>query len=135
MEAARDRDLIARQYCTGLADVFELVAPGLTENAERYGSSIMAIVATHLRLLARLGDSLVLRKCGPDIHRQLQTRANHVLDQLEQHGWTTAEPALADFDFWLRSDGHRRNPGATADLIAAGLLVAILQGQWQWMVS
>jgi triphosphoribosyl-dephospho-CoA synthase len=33
--------------------------------------------------------------------------------------------ALSEFDFWLRSDGHRRNPGTTADLIAAGLFVVL----------
>jgi triphosphoribosyl-dephospho-CoA synthase len=42
--------------------------------------------------------------------------------------------ALAELDFWLRTDGHRRNPGTTADLIAAGLFVGlrerILQPTW-----
>jgi triphosphoribosyl-dephospho-CoA synthase len=33
--------------------------------------------------------------------------------------------AASDFDFWLRADGHRRNPGTTADLITAGLFVAL----------
>ena len=37
--------------------------------------------------------------------------------------------ALADLDFWLRSDGHRRNPGTTADLIAAGLFAALREHQ------
>jgi triphosphoribosyl-dephospho-CoA synthase len=36
--------------------------------------------------------------------------------------------ALSDFDFWLRCDGHRRNPGTTADLIAAGLFAALRDG-------
>jgi len=33
--------------------------------------------------------------------------------------------AVSDLDFWLRSDDHRRNPGTTADLVAAGLFVAL----------
>ena len=32
---------------------------------------------------------------------------------------------LARFDRWLRADGHRRNPGTTADLIAACLFVCL----------
>jgi triphosphoribosyl-dephospho-CoA synthase len=36
--------------------------------------------------------------------------------------------AVADLDFWLRSDGHRRNPGTTADLVAAGLFAALRDG-------
>ncbi|MFC1759755.1 triphosphoribosyl-dephospho-CoA synthase [Planctomycetota bacterium] len=42
-------------------------------------------------------------------------------------GSETYNAALADLDFWLRSDGNRRNPGTTADLIAAGLFVALLE--------
>jgi triphosphoribosyl-dephospho-CoA synthase len=38
------------------------------------------------------------------------------------------QAVLADFDFWLRSDGHRRNPGTTADLITAGLFVTLWEG-------
>jgi triphosphoribosyl-dephospho-CoA synthase len=38
------------------------------------------------------------------------------------------ERALTELDFWLRSDGHRRNPGTTADLIAAGLFVGLREG-------
>jgi triphosphoribosyl-dephospho-CoA synthase len=36
--------------------------------------------------------------------------------------------ALADFDFWLRSDGNRRNPGTTADLVAAALFAGLRDG-------
>ena len=43
--------------------------------------------------------------------------------------WPQGPPALSDFDFWLRSDGHRRNPGTTADLVAAALFLALWEGQ------
>jgi triphosphoribosyl-dephospho-CoA synthase len=33
--------------------------------------------------------------------------------------------AVSDLDFWLRSDGNRRNPGTTADLIAAALFAGL----------
>ena len=35
---------------------------------------------------------------------------------------------LAGFDAWLRADGHRRNPGTTADLIAATLFAGFRDG-------
>ena len=38
------------------------------------------------------------------------------------------DAALADLDFFLRSDGNKRNPGTTADLIAAGLFAALRDG-------
>ena len=132
MTAARERDLIARQYCSGLADIFDFAVPALVADTARFGSLIRGIISTHLRLLARLGDSLVERKCGREVAQQLQPRAAAILDTLEKGDWSMGEPALGDFDFWLRSDSNRRNPGATADLIAATLLIAILSGQLSW---
>jgi len=35
----------------------------------------------------------------------------------------------AELDQWLRTDGHQRNPGTSADLIAAGLFAAMLAGE------
>ena len=37
--------------------------------------------------------------------------------------------ALADLDAWLRAEGHQRNPGTTADLIAACLFVLLHEGR------
>ena len=42
--------------------------------------------------------------------------------------------ALSDFDFWLRADGHRRNPGTTADLITAGIFLNLLDGDVEFPV-
>jgi triphosphoribosyl-dephospho-CoA synthase len=33
---------------------------------------------------------------------------------------------VRELDQFLRADGHRRNPGTTADLIAATLAIALL---------
>ncbi|RLS43832.1 MAG: hypothetical protein DWH81_01915, partial [Planctomycetota bacterium] len=37
--------------------------------------------------------------------------------------------ALREFDIWLRADAHRRNPGTTADAIAATLFAGLRDGQ------
>ena len=42
--------------------------------------------------------------------------------------------AAAELDYWLRSDGHRRNPGTTADLVAAGLFVLLRDQRLNWPV-
>ena len=34
---------------------------------------------------------------------------------------------LSELDFWLRSDGHRRNPGTTADFIGAAIFVGLIE--------
>jgi triphosphoribosyl-dephospho-CoA synthase len=84
----------------------------------------MAIIACHLHLLARHPDSLIVRKRGSDEAREASGRAQQVLDA----GWASGRGdgnVLETFDDWLREEGHARNPGTTADLVAACLWVAL----------
>jgi triphosphoribosyl-dephospho-CoA synthase len=127
MRLAADRDLIARQYANGFAEVFDLLVPWLAEALGRGESLAAAIVENQLRLMSRFPDSLVVRKCGAAVGAEASDRAAHALSR-GRPGDEAYERALADFDFWLRSDGHRRNPGTTADLIASALFVALRQG-------
>ena len=133
MELAKDRDAIALQYVTGYRKIFELGVPLLVRGRAMFESLSHAIVYAHVALMADQADSLIERKCGADIANNSQTlaaRAHDILDadaptqdQLESY-WA----AVGELDFWLRSDGHRRNPGTTADLIAASLFVAVYNG-------
>jgi len=128
MRLAAERDLVARQYATG----FELV---LGDGREQLASGeafaadwSRQVVGLALWLLARHPDSLITRKCGPTVAREAGDRAAAVLAA----GWpdsTRAHDALRQLDSWLRADGHRRNPGTTADLVTAILFAAIRDGQ------
>jgi triphosphoribosyl-dephospho-CoA synthase len=124
MRAAAQRDLVARQYANNFAEVLELVVPWLAQGA-REGLSLTAnIVHAFVQLLAREPDSLIARKCGEAVARQASARATKALEA----GGPRDEAyfiALGDLDFWLRSDGHRRNPGTTADVVTAGLFAAL----------
>ena len=81
--------------------------------------------------IAKHGDSLIARKCGPEIAAEARERAMSVIDA-GSPGEASYEQALVDLDSWLRADGHRRNPGTTADLIAAGLFVLLREGRLHW---
>lgn len=124
MSAAADRDLVARQYSSRFADVLRRVVPWLVETRGTGASLTQAIIHTQIRLLAAEPDSLILRKCGLEVAQQAQQIASMAL---EAGGYDDENylAVLADLDFWMRCDGHRRNPGTTADLIAAGLFVAL----------
>lgn len=124
MRAAADRDLIARQYVTNFSTVLETVVPSLLANLNRGWRPAEAIVRSALQLMAAEPDSLIGRKCGREIAEQSARYAAVTLDAGEP-GDENYHEALADLDFWLRSDGHRRNPGTTADLIAAALFVVL----------
>jgi triphosphoribosyl-dephospho-CoA synthase len=128
MRAAEGRDLIARQYATDFRLVLEEVVPQLVASRTRGWSLTDAIIHTHLVLLSRYPDSLIARKCGMEVAKQASALAAQVLSAGEPPSEAYYE-AVADFDFWLRADGHRRNPGTTADLIAAGLFAALRDNQ------
>jgi triphosphoribosyl-dephospho-CoA synthase len=128
MRAAADRDLVARQYAEDFRLVLEEALPLLVSGHQRGWPLTSAIVQTHLQLLERYPDSLIARKCGPEAARRVSAMAGHVL-AAGSPGDESYFEAVADFDFWLRADGHRRNPGTTADLVAAALFAGLRDQQ------
>ena len=126
MALARDRDLIARQYSGAYFEVLHEGLPHLS--ALTSGCSIQeSIVGCFLGFLSRHGDSLISRKCGERLSHEASRRAREVLET----GWPGTEEAtsaLRDLDRWLRGDGNRRNPGASADLTVAVLFLAMQGG-------
>jgi triphosphoribosyl-dephospho-CoA synthase len=132
MRLAADRDFVARQYTNNFAEVF-----ATADRIETHARSLPmsdAIVRAFLEFLAREPDSLIARKCGDAKSREVSGAARSVLDGLAS-GDDVFQGALADFDFWLRSDGHRLNPGTTADLVAAALFVLLRDGRVHWPVT
>jgi triphosphoribosyl-dephospho-CoA synthase len=124
MRSAQDRDLVARQYANDFNELFHCVVPWMIEGRAAGWNLIDAIVHVHIRMMATFPDSLIARKCGASVALHSQQAANRVLDA-GSPGDENYQLALGDLDFWLRSDGHRRNPGTTADMIAAGLFVLL----------
>lgn len=122
MRLAADRDSIALQYINGFEQVWE--AAELIETEYSAGTPLgEAIVLAHLQLMSRYADTLIARKCGAETAAESQSKAAEVLALRDGNEY---EKALKGFDAWLRADEHRRNPGTTADLIAAGLFVLLV---------
>lgn len=137
MRLAEDRDLIARQYSNGYRDVLQLLLPHLKQKYVHFSldhecinvhaSLVLSVQSTFLTGIAELGETLIRRKCGEAVEKQAQLHARQIL----QAGWPRSEQAMdlfQQFDTWLRTDGHRRNPGTMADLIAATLFLALQEG-------
>ena len=127
MHAAQDRDLIAAQYGNGFADLFADAVQPLREKLEVGTILTEAIVETHVQFMSRHPDSLIARKCGVEIAEEAARRADIVVDARTQD-LDRYVRELSEFDFWLRSDGHRRNPGTTADFIGAAIFVGLIEG-------
>ena len=123
MALAAERDSVAREYATDYELTFGTVAPALREARVRGESWTAAALEAYLRTLARVPDTLVLRKEGPEAAREVSAGAARVLAAPDD----ARGAALQAFDAELRSHGNRRNPGTTADLVAAGLFVALAE--------
>jgi triphosphoribosyl-dephospho-CoA synthase len=140
MQLAADRDMVARQYANGFADVFDFGVPAFTDAFAKFGCVEAAIIDSQLRWLAAYPDSLIARKNGPAVAEDVQKRAAEVLSR---GGIATPEGRAAGvaLDKHLRSDGNRLNPGTTADLITACLFVALRENKvapsspFRWQVS
>jgi len=149
MQLAAERDAVAREYATGFEfvrktglplleemcgglggdgeprDVVPRDAPrGLCRTDTTRGLGERTTIRLHLEFLARSPDTLIARKCGWDTASEASRRAADVLNA----GWPESDRGrrrFREFDDWLRGDGHRRNPGTTADLVAATLFAAL----------
>lgn len=142
MTSSSERDSIAKQYTHQFCDVFDIGIKLLKHGLSIFPKLHQATVFAHIAWIAHQGDSLIFRKLGAAASNEARDRAATALASLDD---LTVSKLLAQdrrfdvtdqnrdafwhqvgtFDFWLRSDGHRRNPGTTADLMGATLFVAI----------
>jgi triphosphoribosyl-dephospho-CoA synthetase len=109
-----------RQRVTGADPLPALAAHELVEIWEE------AIVGAFVRFLAETPDTLIARKCGQAVAEEASYRAQLACSS-ENDPFESQR--TDDFDDWLRADGHARNPGATADLMAAALFI-VLSGKY-----
>src|SRR3954466_9614764 len=108
MRLAADRDLVARQYVEGFKHVLQEVMPRLVQARRKFDLLSDAIVFVHLELMSEHPDSLIARRRGIEVARQA---AQHAARALAAHAQDAEayHRALADLDFWLRADGHKRS--------------------------
>lgn len=146
MALAAGRDRIAEQYATDFAFVLNTALPWLCHDWPWLGLCPLAIfgrtgmrnevpiapwesaiIKLQLRLMADAPDSLIVRKCGEKTGEQVRRRAAEMMD-LDWPQRLQSWSRFDELDLWLRADGHRRNPGTTADLIAATLFAVMRAG-------
>ncbi|WP_010586442.1 triphosphoribosyl-dephospho-CoA synthase [Schlesneria paludicola] len=127
MMLAADRDAIAHQYVSDFELVFAARSK-LLEIWQQLADWEAATIYLHVWLMSRQPDTLIARKCGSVMATEASARADALLKGTEIGG-RLDHLKLQEFDRWLRADGHRRNPGTTADLIAATLFSAFRDAQ------
>jgi triphosphoribosyl-dephospho-CoA synthase len=119
MSEAANRDMVARQYATDFADIFDLGVP-LFESSQKKGEVKWATVATFLGFLSAFPDSHIARKHGAETADCVQRAALNfatMLQAAEQPDQVL--PSVLRWDAALKAKAI--NPGTSADLTVATL--------------
>ncbi len=129
LEAMREaalRDRIAWQYSNDFVDVFDFGARRYRDALLQWGRPAWALSSVYLGFLARFTDSHVVRKYGEEAAGQVRAAAQiHDRALLAHDNPKQYQRVLLNFDAELKSRGI--NPGTSADLTVASLLVVELE--------
>jgi triphosphoribosyl-dephospho-CoA synthase len=129
MALAAPRDSIARQYRDGFVDLFDagsvvhgtgfsLMSTPVTADV----STVAAVQRLYLWLLSRFADSHIVRNHGEAVAHIVMTAAQAWQLRARREGEVDVDPDFAAWDATMKAD--RINPGTTADLTVASLLIA-----------
>lgn len=124
MEISSSYDMIAREWTTG----FQLTFRCADSILGKYRSMSIndTLVRTFLEILAENPDTFIRTKFDLERAKEVSGRALHIVDCINSSGFEIAKPDVEQFDEQLLSEGI--NPGSTADIIIAGLFVALIGG-------
>ncbi|MGY0193697.1 triphosphoribosyl-dephospho-CoA synthase [Leptothrix sp. BB-4] len=120
MTLAADRDRIAVQYRDALAELFDVGLPALGQETP----DDRAVQRLYLAWLASGPDSHIVRKHGMALAQSVLTEALPWHRRAEAGEWLDADPGWAGWDRSLKQ--RRINPGTSADLTVATLMLALL---------
>ena len=120
-------DSISKEWVENYPITFETGLPYFTQQLKETDNLNTAIVHTFLKVLLTVPDTLIARKAGLDKAKEISEKAEEVL---KLGGMTTlhGKEELSAFDKELRGPTNQRNPGTTADIIAAVLAISVLNG-------
>jgi triphosphoribosyl-dephospho-CoA synthase len=133
MALAADRDLIARQYRDGFADLFALafqapvagVAGGeglASTDAPPDAAAVASVQRLYLACLSGFADSHIVRNHGEGVAQTVMAAAQAWRERERAGAVLDADPDFAAWDLSLKA--QRINPGTSADLTVAALLLA-----------
>ena len=121
-----DYDDISNEWVNNFPVTFDIGYPFLKEQLKTKPLNI-AIVHTFLKILSERPDTFIARKVGRQKAIEVSADAKAVLELggLETEKGTKS---LREFDQKLRQSQNKCNPGTTADLTAAALVLCTLSG-------
>ncbi|MCS7124451.1 MAG: triphosphoribosyl-dephospho-CoA synthase [Candidatus Bathyarchaeota archaeon] len=126
-QIAAPYDMICSEWVNNYPVIFDFAYPRLTRWLKEDGNINSAVVHAFLEVLAAYPDTFIARKVGMQKAREVSAMAEEIL---KNGGLKTpaGREKLRLFDAFLRLDGNNLNPGTTADIIAAAIALAVLNG-------
>ncbi len=126
MQAAQSYDTIALQYATDFAAIFDVGLAIFNATLQRWERPAWATTAVYLAFLSHFADSHIARKFGTELALKIQQEAqDHYQAFIALENPKLYMPSLLQWDASLKARGI--NPGTSADLTVASLLLVHLQ--------
>lgn len=126
MKLAENRDQIALQYTTNYRDIWQISLPALTTALKSGESLEWATAFAYLKMLSDQPDSLICRKQSIELATAVTHKAQQIVFDMKKNSKLNAYSSeLRAWDNELKQNAI--NPGSTADIVAATLLVYAFQ--------
>ena len=127
MDYSQEYDRISYQYSHNFSDIFDFIIPKLEFLNQRYESLDISLSLLFIEILAKIPDSHISRKFGDKIAKKTSNNARDLLKILDrEHDPDYLAKALNNLDYEYKKKGI--NPGTTADLLVASLMIYKISG-------
>ena len=122
MDYSKEYDRISYQYSHNFTDIFDFIIPKLEFLNQRYESLDISLSLLFIEILAKIPDSHISRKFGDKIAKKTSNNAYDLLKILDrEYDPDYLAKALNNLDYEYKKKGI--NPGTTADLLVASLMI------------
>ena len=127
MDYSQEYDRISYQYSHNFSDIFDFIIPKLEFLNQRYESLDISLSLLFIEILAKIPDSHISRKFGDKIAKKTSNNAHDLLKILDrEYDPDYLAKALNNLDYEYKKKGI--NPGTTADLLVASLMIYKISG-------
>ena len=122
MNHSASYDRISYQYCHDYSDIFDFIIPRLVFLNKKHNSLDISLSLMFMEILAKIPDSHISRKFDDKIAKKTSNNASDLLKILDrEYSPDYLADRLNNLDYEYKKKGI--NPGTTADLLVASLMI------------
>jgi len=115
-------DRISYQYCHDYSDIFDFIIPRIVFLNKKHNSLDISLSLMFMEILAKIPDSHISRKFDDKIAKKTSNNASDLLKILDrEYSPDYLADRLNNLDYEYKKKGI--NPGTTADLLVASLMI------------